>query len=33
MQEFTKFVGVFIPRNESPSDIFLFTKTFSLISL
>ena len=31
-KEFTKFWGVFIRRNESPSDVFLFTKTFSLTS-
>ena len=29
---FTKFGGVFIRRNESPSDVFLFTTTFSLTS-
>ena len=29
-EEFTKFGGVFIRRNESPSDVFLFTTTFSL---
>ena len=27
--KFTKFGGVFIRRNESPTDVFLFTKTFS----
>ena len=31
-KEFTKFGGVFIRRNESPSGVFLFTKTFSLTS-
>ena len=29
-KEFTKFSGVFIQRNEFPSDVFLFTETFSL---
>ena len=29
-KEFTKFFGVFSPRNESLSDVFLLTKTFSL---
>ena len=31
-KEFTKFYGVFIRRNESPSDVFLFATTFSLTS-
>ena len=31
-KEFTKFCGVFIRRNESPNDVFVFTKTFSLTS-
>ena len=31
-KEFTKFCGVFIRRNESPSDVFVFTKTISLTS-
>ena len=31
-KEFAKFCGVFIRRNESLSDVFLFTKTFSLTS-
>ena len=31
-KEFIKFCGVFIWRSESPSDVFLFTKTFSLTS-
>ena len=29
-KEFTKFCGVFMRRNESPSEVFLFTITFSL---
>ena len=29
-KKFTKFGGVFIRQNESPSDVFLFTKMFSL---
>ena len=29
-KEFTKFGGVFIRQNESPSDVFLLTTTFSL---
>ena len=29
-KEFTKLFGVFSPRNESLSDAFLLTKTFSL---
>ena len=32
-KELTKFGGVFIRRNESPSEVFLFTKMFSLTSL
>ena len=31
-KEFTQFGGVFIRQNESPSDVFLFTTTFSLTS-
>ena len=31
-KEFTKFCGVFIRRKESPSDVILFNKTFSLTS-
>ena len=31
-KDFTKFGGVFIRQNESPSDVFLFTTTFSLTS-
>ena len=31
-KEFNKFGGVFIRRNRSPSDVFLFTTTFSLTS-
>ena len=31
-KEFTKFGGVFVRQNESPSDVFLFTITFSLTS-
>ena len=31
-KEFTKFGGVFMRLNESPSDAFLFTITFSLTS-
>ena len=31
-KEFTKFGGVFIRPNESPSEVILFTKTFSLTS-
>ena len=31
-KEFTKFCGVFIRRNESPSDVILFTKMFCLTS-
>ena len=31
-REFTKFCGVFIRRNESPSDVILFTKMFCLTS-
>ena len=31
-KEFTTFGGVFIRRNESPSEVFLLTKTVSLTS-
>ena len=31
-KEFTKFGGVFIRRNEPPSEVFLLIKTFSLTS-
>ena len=31
-KESTKFCGVFIQWNEPPSNVFLFTKTFSLTS-
>ena len=31
-KELTKFGGVFIRRNKSPSEVFLFTKMFSLTS-